>query len=630
VKIKTAGFLFLVGLPVQAAGIPEIVVTANRLETPQEEIATSATVISRREIERSQKTRVSELLAEVPGVSVLGSGGAGRMTSVSIRGTDPRHTLVLVDGVEMNDALSTTRTFDFGNLSLQDVERIEVVRGSQSTLYGSDAIGGVIHVITKKGSGKFRGNVEAEYGTYDSYRLQASAGAGTPKFHYHLGAGRKATGGFPAADRNLGNTLDSGSGQTTVSGKAGGELAARSSWEASARFSDAAFDQAATGGPPGYDGFGNRTGEDPGWKATSRELSTRVAAKTVPAGIWRTEVALSHARNQRTSTHEPNALDPKDTRYSYDSQRIRGSFQNDLLFSEEYTLSVGLESFTEAGSSSELYTSAGPDTGLKDRRATAHGAFVQNQWVSQAFFATGGLRFDTHRDQGSRWTYRLAPGFRVKESGTTLRASAGTGFKVPSLYQRYSSYGDPSLSPELSFALDAGIDQELGRDLQISLTGFRTDFSRLIDYDFVRNRYATIGRALSQGIEAGGTWSAARFTKLRASYTYTRAIDEATRNPLLRKPLHQLSLEAARELSDRAEISAQGRFVGGRDDLDAVTARRVRMPGFAVFDLRARYRITSGLEAFGRIENLLDRQYQEVNGFGTAGRSLFVGARQEI
>src|SRR3954471_3328511 len=148
-----------------AGELPEVVVTANRIDTPEAEVATATTVISAREIERSQRSQLSDLLRTVPGLSVSSSGGPGQLTSVSIRGTSAGHALVMIDGVPMNDPLSVDRSFDFGNLSAQDIERVEILRGSQSMLYGSDAIGGVINIITRKGKGPLKAQVAGEYGS---------------------------------------------------------------------------------------------------------------------------------------------------------------------------------------------------------------------------------------------------------------------------------------------------------------------------------------------------------------------------------------------------------------------------------------------------------------------------------
>jgi vitamin B12 transporter len=615
-----------------------VVVTANRLETPESEVAAATTVITAHELEAKKPRSVAEALREVPGVTVTNAGGLGRPTSISIRGTNPGHTLVLIDGIEMNDALSTTRSYDFGNLGPQDVERIEVIRGAESTLYGSDAIGGVINIITKHGSGPVKKAVEAEYGTYDSLRAAGSVSAGDPAFNYYLGAGHQGTGGFPAADRNLGNTINTGSSSTTLTGRMGSELRGNLNLDVVTRFSDSKFDEPATGGPPGYAGdglFRYRTGEDPGWKGTDREFYGKTSLQGSFSGIFRPALALTYSLDQRSDVHTPVDVNPEDKQFRYDSHRIKGLLQGDFLLSDADTLTVGMESSLEKGSSVEIASAGAADTGLKDSADFVRGVFIQEQWLTDSIFATVGARWDAHEDVGGVATYRVAPGYHIAGTGITLRGSVGTGFKVPSLYQRFSSYGDPGLASERSRSYDFGADQEwalAGRKgaAKIGATVFRTDFDQLIDYDTAANHYTNRGAASSEGLELSGKIEPLRGWSLGPSYTYLRTRDDASGLALFRRPAHQLALELERGFGDFGEVRLGARFTGARDDEDAVTLERVRMPGYAVVDAASRYQVTKDLQIFGRIENLFDRQYEEINGFGTPGRSFFLGARQEI
>jgi vitamin B12 transporter len=315
---------------------------------------------------------------------------------------------------------------------------------------------------------------------------------------------------------------------------------------------------------------------------------------------------------------------------TFDSNRAQALVQNDVALSEADTLTLGLESALERGNSVETYSAGGPDVGLKDKDDLALAGFVQDQWLSDTFFATAGARYDAHRDLDSKATYRIAPGLRLPGSGTTFRASVGTGFKVPSLYQRFSSYGDPSLKPETSLSFDAGVEQQVGSQGKVGLTYFHTGFGQLIDYDFRANHYINIGQATTEGVEATASYAASRRLQLTSTYTFLVARDDTTGLWLPRRPRHQLSLGAEERLTDRAQFGAEARFVGSRDDLDAVSGNRVGMPAYAVFYLTARYQVSKDFRVFGRVDNLLDRAYEEINGFGTPGRSFFLGVAEEI
>lgn len=609
----------------------EIVVTANRLNTPGADVASSVTVITQEEIQRKQRTHLADLLREVPGLSVFSSGGPGKNTSVFIRGTNSDHTLVLIDGIEMNDPLGTARQYDFGNFSTQDIERIEVVRGSQSVLYGSDAIGGVIQIITKKGAGTLHGNVEAEYGAYHSYRLQGNVRGGDSKTNYSLGAGHQGTEGFPAADKNLGNQINTGQNLTTVTGDLGLELIPRTSLNLNARFSDSRFGLPATGGPPGYDAYGYRTGDDPNFTGTDRQGYGKIQLDSLLTESWDSKLAFSYSLNHRTSDHLPSSVNPTESHSTYDSKRLRGLFQNNLYTSDSNTVTLGIDSSIESGTSTVNEPITSPDSGIKDKSMLVTGVFAQDQWLSKTLFGTAGMRYDAYANVASQLTYRVAPGYKIPITKTVIRGSVGSGFKVPSLFQRFSSYGDPNLQPERSLSYDVGVDQELGDPSTLfGITYFRTNFDQLIDYNFTTNRYANKGRANSQGIEAGLRSKVFRDLAWNLTYTYTFARDDQTGLVLLRRPRHQLTAEVNYQISDRSQFGLLGRYLGNREDIDAVSAVRVEMPAFTVLYLTASYRVSDHLWAFGRIDNLLDQAYQEVNGFGTPGRSYFAGLIQDL
>lgn len=228
--------------------VQEVTVTATRIEAPVNEVSSSVTIITANDIEKKQQYSVAEVLRGLPSIDVVNSGGPGRTTSVFIRGAKSEHTLVLIDGIEAGDAMSTGRSFDFSTLQADNIERIEIIRGPQGTLYGSDAIGGVINIITKKGKGSPGGFVSAEAGSFNTFEARAGLSGGTPAFNYSLGISRLDTDGFSVANEKDGNTEDDGYANTTLSARLGGRPVEDLDIDLTLRYIDADTDLDACGG----------------------------------------------------------------------------------------------------------------------------------------------------------------------------------------------------------------------------------------------------------------------------------------------------------------------------------------------------------------------------------------------
>ena len=445
--------------------------------------------------------------------------------------------------------------------------------------------------------------------------------------------------GFPAADQALGNRLDTGQSQLTLTGNGGYEPEAGTRLDAMIRYSNASFGLVGGGGPPGLDIDGDRIGDDPGSQGTDREIYGKLEAIRKLSEIWQAELALHYTGDHRTSfindvgtyviNGAPTTLYGEQDEFT--STRVRGVFQNTIYLSDADTIVAGLELASESGDSTEIASAGAPDAGLKGQSDRLEAGFIQDQWLSDVFFATAGLRYDTYQNVGGDTTYRIAPGVKIPATATTLRGSVGTGFKVPSLYQRYSSFGDVNLMPERSVSYDAGFEQPLGSPrLVLAMTYFNTHFDQLIDFDFTTNHYDNVGSASAQGVESSLKWMAEGGSLVQIAYTYTLAKDDVTGAPLLHRPRHVLSAEGDYSFCDRVQVGALARFEGVRADTDPVTSAPAQLGSYAIFSLNARLRIAGGLSAFGRIDNLLDRSYEEVDGYGMAGRSVFLGVREEI
>jgi vitamin B12 transporter len=604
----------------QAQVSERLVVTATRLETSTNRLGSSISVITAEDLARRQAQLVVEVLATVPGIDVRRTGPAGSATSIFIRGADSDHTLVLIDGVELNDPSSPSRLAFLNHLTVDSVERIEVLRGPQSTLYGSDAIGGVIQIFTKQGSTSQESSLSIETGSYATWRSAIETSGASGPFDYLISGSFSDSDGFSAS-----------SGGVENDGYRNGSLAARLGWSFETGSDPNAGVEVVvrhTNSSIEFDGFFAEEDHQIDAKQTTVLIAPHFSLLD---GRWEQKVSLQSARHER------------DTRSSFPSQaqgRLYAlGWQNDLKLRASDTLSLGVESEWE-----EAKFSAFEDTA----RTVAFYAQYQIALAARSD-ATLGLRRDDHSVFGAESTYRLALSHRIdriKSAGTVLRGSYGTGFKAPAISQlnTQSFGGNPNLKPETSTGYDLGIEQSfLGNKFALGATYFKNQFDHLIIAVFDPNsggfQNINIDRAQAAGVEAS---VAVRFKDhfgVRANYTRTDS--EAEGQPagfgltpgseLLRRPKHKGNLEFDYQLlNGRGNLALATLLVGNRLDLDPNTFQTVRADSYTRVDLSGRYTITSALEIYGRLENLLDEDYQDVLGFGTAGRSGTIGLKLDL
>jgi vitamin B12 transporter len=602
-----------------------IIVTATRTEQPKLELGSSTTLILLKQLKDAGKTTVVEALAAVPGLDVVQNGGVGKNADVFIRGANSEHTLVMVDGVEVNDPMSPGRTFDFSHLSLDNIDRIEIVRGPQSTLYGSDAIGGVINIITKKGEGKPGFYVSAEAGSYSSFRESAGVSGGTETVNYSLAVSRFDTKGFSASGQQYGNEEKDGYGNTTFSARLGFKPSMELEVDFIGRYIDARND---------LDNSAGMGGDDPNYVSDSQQfLFAANAALSLMKGKWEQRLGMSYFNIKRDLTNDTDDINPFDSSIGmYKGRIFKVDWQHDIYVHPTNTVTAGIEYEREEGESEYSWESMwGPGQSLfPEESARTTGIYLQdNIKIKDMFFMVLGVRFDDYSRFGTETTYRIAPAVLLK-SGTKIKATYGTGFKAPSLYQLYAPatdwgpMGNENLEPEKSKSWDVGIEQYLFADrLTLSFTYFCSDFESLILYDSALG-YININEAETKGYEV--FMSAHPVSKLtfHGSYTYTDAKDKETGEQLLRRPKHKANLSFNLRLFKKANVNLNLIHVGKRIDLFPYPTR-TEADAYTLFNLAASYRLTRNIEIFGRIDNLFDEEYEVVLGYGTAGRSAYIG-----
>ena len=595
----------------------EVSVTANRLEMESSKTASSVSIITAQDIAARQLGTVSEALKDVVGVDVVESGGAGGNSSIFMRGANSEHTLVLIDGIEANDPISPSRAFNFANLTIDNVERIEVVRGPQSVLYGSDAIGGVINIITKHGSATPSVQASSEAGAYDSFVQRAAASGASGGLDYSAAYARHDVGGFSSA---LGGKERDGYKANVFTSRVGSELTNNLDLGGFFRF---------TGSDTELDNDAGPSGDDPNRTLENQQLFSRLELNTeLLAGLLTQQLFFNYAKQKFNDDNDPDFEHPVDLQRSdYDGRSIKFGLQNNVKPLEQLTVTLGAELEREQGSSNFLSQSSFGEfvTALPQERAYTRSLFLQAiAQLTTAISGSAGLRVDDHDGFGTKVTWRSGPVVNIAD--TKIHSTVGSAFKAPSLSQLYSQYGDPELDPEKSLGFDLGVEQHVNADkLILGTTFFHSTIDDLISFNSETFKSENIGRARLQGLENFVRLNFSDNTSLRLNYTLTQAQDRELDQELLRRARHKFGATLGVAPISKLKLNAGVHYVGARSDTDFSTfpAERVRLGGYALADLAASYALYENVELTTRVENMFDRDYQAVLGYGTAGAAVF-------
>jgi vitamin B12 transporter len=610
----------------------EIIVTATRLETPAKEIASSVTVITRERLEQAKKATVIEALQEVLGVSIIQNGPPGGAASVFLRGANSEHTLILMDGVELNDPISPSRSFDLAHLTLDNVDRIEILRGPQSTLYGSDALGGVVNIITKKRMGKPKFSLSSSGGSYGTIITTGEISGSTERTHYSLGTSYFRSEGFSAARTNYeGNEEKDGYRNFSLWGRLGFRLFNNLDVDLIVRTLNTKID---------IDNFGTAQDDDPNNVQDYNALFIKTQIrKPMLNNRWELKLGLSvvdYDRQHRNPTDEAHLLDSENGFFK--SRLFKIDWQNNLFLHETNTFTLGIDYQQEQGESE--YNSDGiwgPYSSIFPlRQAQVTGFYLQDQIrLANRFFATLGLRLDDHSQFGTVITYRLAPAFFIKATQTKFRTTYGTAFKSPSLYQLYAPgtilgpIGNTELNPEKSIGWDIGVEQQLlnGKVL-LGVTYFYNDYKDLIDYDFLQG-YLNIRKAESKGSEVLIQARPFEDVSFSASYTGTEARDKDTDKVLLRRPKQKFTANLNYNFFKKGNLHLSLIYIGERDDeyYDFLTwaSTRETLPGYSLVNAAVSFNFTSSFQIFCRLDNIFNKEYEVIKGYGTPGFSVYGG-----
>lgn len=607
--------------PAASASLSPLVISATRIPTPEDELGSSVTVITADDIAKKQLRTLPDVLQSVPGLNVVQSGGIGGVTSVFIRGTNSNHTKVLIDGIDMADPSTPTGAFDFSNLNVADIERIEVLRGPQSGLYGSDAVGGVINIVTKSGKGPAAFSGSAEVGSFGTFNQDASISGSTNRFNYSFNAMHlysddtpvTPTDLLPAGQNRTANSYDNKTYSTKLGAKVSDDwdagLVARYI-ESDLRFIGSNFN--VTPNVPDTQRSQN----------TTKQLFTRGTAHTQSFdGLLDQTFGLSYTEYKRTS-FSPSSTPSLSIS---NGDRLKEDWQGNIGLADNQVLVMGLENQSE-----ELHTTA-----ITPSTDTQAGSVELQSSFDDILFNSISVRHDRNSRFGGDNTYRIAPSIHVPNSGLRLKGSLGTAFKAPSLNDLFvddvpdNFFSNPNLKPEKSIGYDAGFDQTLlDKRLQFGSTYFHNSIKNLITTNDAFTTNINVGKAETYGFENFVSVKPESDLTLRADYTYTIANDEVKHQELLRRPKHKASLTGTWQATPVAMLSATALYVGSWIDTDRYgNISRLKSDGYTVFNLAGTYDLGDGVTAFARIDNLFDKTYQDPVGFDRPGLGVFAGIR---
>jgi vitamin B12 transporter len=596
--------------------VDPVVITANKVDTPVSQTGAAITVIPGDDFQTYHYTSIGDALRTVPGVDVRQSGSFGKTTSVSIRGANPSQVQVLVDGVRVKSP--TLGQAELVDIAPDLIERIEVVRGPQSTLYGADAIGGVINIITKKGQGKvIQGSIEEQVGNYGMWVNRGTGYGQWSILDYSFsGSYMESNGQFKHDNAD----------QKALSGRIGLALPYDSSLAFVARWNRTDTDlpvKFVCCGPLPINPL-----IDVNAQQQSETLILSLEGKTRPVPWWESRARISRYENAQ------GFQDAADPGYDFDFpqhsqinvERREAEWINSFFVGPWSTSTVGLEYRHEEGDNKGVFKSA---------THTKSFFFEQQFRFFDRIFLTGGVRIDDSSAFGTHTTPRGSAAFVIKETGTRIRGSAGAGFRAPTLNELFfPGFSNPDLQPETSFSWDVGVDQTFWRErIRLGLTVFYNKFDNLIRFvpinTFPFVAAINVARARASGVEFTGEADLLKNLVASVNYTYTDSEDLSTDRWLAREPQHRWNIGITWEPIRRLQLFTQIHVVTRQFESEQAgfNSGHTRIDVGGNYRLIDKYGVLQFLDLTARVNNILNEGYAEVRGFPALGTAFLLGAR---
>ena len=599
------------------AEVESVVVSATRFDIPLDQSPASASVISSEELEQKQIQRVSDALREVPGLSVVQTGVAGQLTSVFTRGLRSEHTQVLLDGIPINQGLQGA--FNFADFTTEDIGRIEVVRGPQSTIYGPRALAGVIQIFTKQGTGTPGVMLATEGGSYDTFREWSQSDGKVDGFDYSVGASRLDTENARPNNNYRNTAVIANVGWSPNPPSLGNSTAASEQLRISSLFTYSVSDIGLPNtifDPRPIDHFLTERwliGPHIDWK---------------PSEWWdhKLIVAYDHER-QINNPNEDGFVGP--TRAVF--ERTQVDYQNDLRPASWLTLTSGFYYSRINAGQERPFVLFGP-TFISDHTNETAGFVEATLTPVENLILVGGGRYDHFNQFGGIWTYRFAGSYKIDKTNTILHSSVGTGFSPPSSQDKIfgNNFG---LKPEEDLGWDIGIRQQLWQNrVDVGLTYFHNDLSNVIGFNGLFDTL-NLGSAETQGLEAElraqpipNLVLTAACTYLEAEKTSSKDVSQLQGARLPRRPRNEIYVSATYLWWKRLRTVVEAKFVNAREELN-FGGPNFDIEDYSFVNIAAEYEVNPHFSMFGRIDNLANEHYSEVFGFPALGRAAYGGVK---
>jgi len=617
----------------------KVVVTATRTPASLDKIGgNSVTVITAADIKAKGQMMVSDVLKGIPGLDIVSNGGPGTTTVAFIRGADSKNTLVLVDGVMYNDPSSSTRSANLGDINVDNIERIEVVRGAMSVLYGSNATAGVINIITKKGAAKPSVYGSIEGGSYNTWKGSVGASGASDKFNFATSLSGAKSDGFSVADDDNpgilhnGNTSEDDAWENfTFSAKMGVDINPDFDINGVVRYSKSETDLDDYYFDGGF-AIDQADLDMATFSSTPNPLGLKKQSVENDQTVYKLDIhnffadqALESSLYVQGSVQNREGYNAVgDSDYDYDGETREIGWQGSYNFKDINTFYLGSSYFQEF---------IGSKSSALDTDAYIYSLWAQDQlFLGENLDVICGLRYDNHEKFGDSVTFRIAPSYKVTPTMTILKASYGTGFRAPSLFELYSDYGNEELQEETSQGWDAGFEQPLMENrLKFGASYFDMKYEDRIDYDFAISKYNQLeGDTKTKGFEAFIQWMPVSELDFTLNYTYTDTEDHEGK-PLVRRPENKLFFNTRFRFVEKAVINLDVIWADERNTVSQATdadGNRVgTLDAYTSVNLSASYDITEWLQIYGRANNLFDEFYEEAWSYATPGLSGYLGLR---
>jgi vitamin B12 transporter len=614
-----------------SSGPDDIVITAVRVPVAADRLASAVAILDKQAIDASQLFAVADLLVTTPSVGLTRNGGYGTATSLRIRGAEAEQTVVVIDGVKLNDPSSTGGGFNFANLMTGDIARIEVLRGPQATLWGSQAIGGVVSISTSQPDTPLGGSIDIEAGSRDTVNARAGIGGRTDRLSWRISGGAFTTDGISAISAANGGFEKDGYTNRTASGRLEWTIVDNVTLDLRGYYArgDADLDSDFEADP-----------DTPETTLSEEWLGYAGLNVDLLDGKFRNRLAYTRTNIDRTS-RDPRLAEP----VTFDARGRNTRFE----YQGSFVIAPGWEAVFGAEHEQARMRTASPPFSFADGKADITSAYGQLSITPLAGVSlTGSLRHDDHDTFGGNTSFSGGGAWSLFDGATVLRANYGEGFKAPTLYQLFSEYGNQALTPETASGWEAGVEQRLfDNRIVLSATYYERSSRNLIGFESCwgvvnpgplcfapgsglprSGFYRNVSRAQARGVELTGT---ANFGALALSgnFSWTDSEDRSANaftfgNKLPRRPRHAANASATYVWAGGISTAVALRWADKAFD---DTANSRVLDDYTLVDLRGEVPLGRGVSLFGRVENLFDETYETASRYGTLGRSYYAGLR---